>query len=86
MSDLQAQFEAAAEDVKKLSRRPDDDTLLELYGWYKQATAGDVTGKRPGFTEFAGRAKYDAWAGRKGISKDEAMRAYIRLVESLKRK
>ena len=86
MSDLQAQFEAAAEDVKKLSRRPDDDTLLELYGWYKQATAGDVTGKRPGFTDFAGRAKYDAWAGRKGISKDEAMRAYIRLVESLKRK
>ena len=86
MSDLQAQFEAAAEDVKKLSRRPDDDTLLELYGWYKQATAGDVTGKRPGFTDFAGRAKYDAWAWRKGISKDEAMRAYIRLVESLKRK
>ncbi len=86
MSDLQAQFEAAAEDVKKLSRRPDDDTLLELYGWYKQATAGDVTGKRPGFTDFAGRAKHDAWAGRKGISKDEAMRAYIRLVESLKQK
>jgi len=86
MSDLQAQFEAAAEDVKKLSRRPDDDTLLELYGWYKQATAGDVTGKRPGFTDFAGRAKYDAWAGRKGISNEEAMRAYIRLVESLKQK
>jgi acyl-CoA-binding protein len=86
MSDLQTQFEAAAEDVKKLPRRPDDDTLLELYSWYKQATAGDVTGKRPGFTDFAGRAKYDAWAGRKGISKDEAMRAYIRLVESLKQR
>jgi len=85
MSDLQAQFEAAAEDVKKLSRRPDDDTLLELYGWYKQATVGDVTGKRPGFTDFAGRAKYDAWAECKGISKHEAMTAYIRLVESLKK-
>jgi acyl-CoA-binding protein len=83
MSDLLAQFEAAAEDVKKLSRRPDDDKLLELYSGYKQATVGDVTGKRPGFTDFAGRAKYDAWAGRKGISKDEAMRAYIRLVGSL---
>ena len=84
MADLKAQFEAAAQEAQKLPSRPDSDALLKLYAFYKQATAGDVSGSRPGFTDFVGRAKYDAWAKLKGTSKDAAMRSYIELVARLK--
>lgn len=63
--------------VNGLSAAPPNDVLLRLYGLFKQATAGDVSGSRPGMMDFKGRAKYDAWAGRKGMSRDDAMRAYI---------
>lgn len=86
MSDLQTQFETAAADAQKLARRPDDQTLLKLYALYKQATAGDVEGKRPGFTDMAGRFKYDAWAKVKGMSNDEAKQAYVDMVEGMKAK
>ncbi len=63
--------------VNGLATAPPNDVLLRLYGLFKQATAGDVSGARPGMMDFKGRAKYDAWAGRKGMSRDDAMRAYI---------
>ena len=85
MAGLKADFEAAAEAVQKLPARPDNTTLLKLYGLYKQGTQGDVSGSRPGLIDFAGRAKYDAWAELKGTSKDAAMRAYVALVEKLQR-
>ncbi|MBI3943863.1 MAG: acyl-CoA-binding protein [Chloroflexi bacterium] len=85
MSDLQARFEAAAQDVQHLPSRPDNDTLLKLYALYKQATVGDISGSRPGFTDFAGRAKYDAWSRVKGTGKEAAMQAYINLVATLRR-
>jgi len=81
--DLQARFEAAAKVATKLPQRPDNNTLLKLYAYYKQATAGDVQGKRPGFTDFAGRAKYDAWKKLKGMPQNVAMKRYIKLVEKL---
>lgn len=84
MSDLKKQFEAAAADSKKLPERPSNDVLLQLYALYKQGTDGDVEGKRPGFTDMVGRAKYDAWAAIKGTSTDDAMQRYIELVGSLK--
>ena len=83
MSDLNARFEAAVANSKTLSERPDNSTLLKLYALYKQATAGEVEGRRPGFTDMVGRAKYDAWAAIKGTAGDEAMNQYISLVESL---
>ncbi len=83
MSDLKTQFETAAQDVQKLARKPDDKTLLSLYAFYKQATAGDVTGGRPTGFDIVGKAKYDAWAKLKGTSKDMAMQAYIELVKRL---
>ena len=84
MSDLNATFEAAVAASKQLPEKPDNMTLLQIYALYKQATAGDVEGKRPGFTDMVGRAKFDAWAEKKGTSGDEAKQAYIDLIESLK--
>ena len=84
MSKLKNTFEAAVADSKKLPERPSNDVLLQLYALYKQATDGDVEGKRPGFTDMVGRAKYDAWAAIKGTTNDDAMKRYIELVESLK--
>ena len=84
MSDLKTQFEKAAQEAQKLPKKPDNDTLLRLYALYKQATVGDVSGKRPGFMDMVGQAKYDAWAKVKGTSKDAAMQSYIDLVNKLK--
>jgi diazepam-binding inhibitor (GABA receptor modulating acyl-CoA-binding protein) len=81
---LQEQFDQAQADSKNLSERPDNMTLLKIYALYKQASAGDVDGKRPGFTDMVGRAKFDAWDGLKGTSKDDAMQQYIDLIEELK--
>jgi len=84
MSKLEKTFEAAVADSKKLPERPSNDVLLQLYALYKQATDGDVEGKRPGFTDMVGRAKYDAWAAIKGTASDAAMTRYIELISSLK--
>ena len=81
MSALEDRFAQAQKDVNDLAERPDNDTLLMLYALYKQATQGDVSGSRPGMLDVRGRAKFDAWAKRKGTSKDAAMEAYIALVE-----
>lgn len=83
MSDLEARFEQARQDVKTLSKRPGNDDLLSLYAHFKQATEGDVQGKRPGFTDMVGRAKYDAWAKLEGASAEDAMQAYVDKVDSL---
>ena len=84
MSELSTQFEQAVADSKNLPERPDNMTLLKLYALYKQATTGDVDGKRPGFTDMVGRAKWDAWNELKGTGRDDAMKQYIALVDSLK--
>lgn len=80
---LEEEFEEAAERVKQLSERPENDTLLELYALYKQGTEGDVTSDKPSRIKFRERAKHDAWEEREGMSKKEAKRAYIDLVEDL---
>jgi diazepam-binding inhibitor (GABA receptor modulator, acyl-CoA-binding protein) len=84
MADLQTAFEQAAIDAKALPSKPDNDALLNLYALYKQATAGDVQGNRPGMMDFVGRAKYDAWAKLKGTPRADAMQRYVDLVARLK--
>lgn len=84
MADLKKQFEQAVADSKQLPEKPDNTTLLKIYSLYKQASEGDVEGKRPGFTDLVGRAKWDAWSLLKGMGTDEAMQAYVDLIESLK--
>jgi acyl-CoA-binding protein len=84
MSELKASFEKAVAESKELPERPDNQTLLQIYALYKQASEGDNAGTRPGFTDMVGRMKFDAWAGLKGKSSEEAMQEYIDLIESLK--
>ncbi|MFP8778462.1 acyl-CoA-binding protein [Hydrogenophaga sp. RWCD_12] len=83
MSDLKSRFDAAVAQSKNLSERPDNATLLKIYGLYKQGTVGDNTEKKPGFGDMVGRAKWDAWNGLKGTSQDEAQQQYIDLISSL---
>ena len=83
MSDLKAKFEAAVADSKNLSERPDNATLLKIYALYKQASVGDNTDKKPGFSDLVRRAKWDAWNGFKGTSSQDAMQQYVDLIESL---
>lgn len=83
MTDLAEQFKQAQKDVETLTSRPDNDDLLELYAFYKQGSVGDVEGKRPGFTDIKGRAKYDAWARLKGTDAQSAMRGYVDKVNAL---
>lgn len=83
MSDLKTQFEAAVANSKNLSERPDNATLLKLYALYKQASAGDNSEPKPGFSDMVARAKWDAWNGLKGKTSDEAMQQYIDLIDSL---
>ncbi|MBI2841449.1 MAG: acyl-CoA-binding protein [Acidobacteria bacterium] len=85
MSQLSTKFEKAAKDVKALPKRPDNETLLKLYALYKQATAGDVSGGRPGIFDLEGRAKYDAWTKVKGTKNEDAMKSYVDVVEKLKK-
>ncbi len=78
-------FAEAKARVEKLSARPANEDLLDLYGLFKQATEGDVTGSRPGMLDLKGRAKYDAWARRKGMAAEEARKKYVALVDRLEK-
>jgi diazepam-binding inhibitor (GABA receptor modulator, acyl-CoA-binding protein) len=81
MSDTKKKFDKAVKDVTKAKTDPGNDLKLRLYANFKQGTEGDVVGERPGFTDFVGRAKYDAWAKLKGKTQEEAQKEYIKLVE-----
>lgn len=85
MGDLKMQFEAAAKAVMELPERPDNDVLLRLYALFKQGAEGDVNGPKPGFFDFVGSAKFEAWEKLKGMSEDDAKRKYIELVAKLTR-
>lgn len=81
---LQKKFDKAVADSKKLTERPDNETLLKLYALYKQATEGDNETKKPGMMDMVGRAKWGAWDELKGTDSEDAMQQYIDLIESLK--
>ena len=84
MADLKTDFDQAVADSKNLPEKPGNADLLKLYALYKQATVGDAEGDRPAMTDMVGRAKWDAWQALQGKPKDEAMREYVDLVESLR--
>ena len=80
---LPERFADAQARVKTLTQAPSTSELLELYALYKQGSSGDVDGKRPGMLDIKGRAKWDAWAGKKGQTREQAMEAYVALVDRL---
>lgn len=84
MSDLQARFEQAQIDVKQLSERPSNMSLLRLYALFKQGGEGDAHGDKPGMTDFVGRYKFEAWEALRGTAREQAMEQYIALVEELR--
>ncbi|KAG6373389.1 acyl-CoA-binding protein [Boletus reticuloceps] len=81
---LQEKFDKAVKYVQSLPEsgplKPDQDTKLKYYGYYKQATIGDVNTGRPGLMDFVGKAKWDAWNTVKGTSKEDAQKAYVELL------
>ena len=84
MSDLEKEFEKAAEEIKKSNLSLDNDTLLELYGYYKQGLEGDCNIEEPGFFDFRAKAKYNAWNAHKGkLTKEKAMKYYIKKTNNL---
>jgi diazepam-binding inhibitor (GABA receptor modulating acyl-CoA-binding protein) len=84
-TDVKQLFEQAVEDSKELSDRPSNDSVLQLYAFYKQATEGDFSvDPPPNAFDFVAKAKYDAWAALKGTTKEAAMQEYIDLVHKLK--
>lgn len=83
MADLEQKFNAAAEEVKAFTKRPADNELLELYALYKQGTVGDNTTEKPGMLDFKGKAKWQAWVDKKGMTKEAAQQAYVDLAAEL---
>lgn len=83
MTEINSRFEQASIAAKSLPERPDNNTMLQLYALFKQGSAGDVSGKKPGMFDFVGVAKYDAWEKLKGLSSEDAMQQYIDLVTKL---
>ena len=83
MSSNENAFERAAEAVKQLEEKPDNDTLLKLYALFKQGSEGDVAGEKPGFFDFVGAAKYEAWESLAGMSQEDAQAQYVALVKAL---
>lgn len=83
--DLKEQFEQAVAESKSLPEKPGNDTLLQLYSLYKQASEGDINANPPSNPfDFVAKAKYEAWAGLKGKSSTEAMTEYVELIKKLK--
>ncbi len=87
MSDLQQKFQDTVDFVQNSDGdvQLSNEQKLQMYALYKQATEGDVSGKKPGMMDFVGRAKFSAWEELKGFSKEQAMTKYINEVEALKR-
>mgnify|MGYP001822747936 CR=1 FL=1 len=82
-TELADKFEQAAVAAKSLPERPDDATMLKLYALYKQGSSGDVSGSKPGFFDFVGVAKYEAWEKLAGLTQEVAQQQYIDLLAKL---
>ena len=83
---LKETFEQAVAESKQLTSRPDNNTLLQLYSLYKQATDGDAPDEGPSNPfDIVGKAKHGAWAKLKGVLPDNAMQQYIDIVARLKK-
>ena len=83
MGQIENDFVSACQVVEQMYTRLGNSTVRKVYALYKQATVGDVTGKRPGVLRIRDRIKFDSWSSISGMSKDDAKLAYIGLVKNL---
>ncbi|KAG9014033.1 hypothetical protein FRB94_000230 [Tulasnella sp. JGI-2019a] len=84
---MSAKFEKAVSIVNSLPSdgpiQTNNDQKLKFYSLYKQASVGDCDTTRPGFMDFTGKAKWDAWNARKGTSKETAQEEYVELLKDI---
>ena len=80
--ELEEKFLKYSEKIKKATSL-DNDTLLSLYGLYKQATVGECNIEEPYKIYYKEHAKYKAWINNKDMSKENSMKAYIKLVKKI---
>ena len=83
MSRVDDDFSDACHKVEELYIRLNNSTIRKIYAYYKQATVGDITGKRPSVLRLRERIKFESWSSISGMSKDDAKIAYIDLVNNL---
>jgi len=90
MASTSPAFQTAVVDSKKLTSKPGNDDLLELYGLFKVANDEDFSkAAAPGMFDLKGKAKYNAWkkvAVEDGLTADEAQDKYVKKVEEMKEK
>lgn len=77
------EFLNAAEYVKKLKSTPNNNELLLLYGYYKQATCGNNTNQHPGVLNFKAKEKWNSWEKNKDMTVHNSEVEYIKLVNTL---
>ncbi len=79
-----ATFEEVVAFVNKQKGVP-DAVQLELYALYKLATVGTAAakGSKPGWLDFVGQAKYNAWSGLGDVGQDEARVRYVAVVDRI---
>jgi diazepam-binding inhibitor (GABA receptor modulating acyl-CoA-binding protein) len=80
---LEKEFLSAAENIKNSGKNLDNDTLLKLYGYYKQGTVGDCNTECPSFWNVKDKSKWEAWEQHKGMKKNHSMKKYIKIVIKL---
>lgn len=73
---------ALANSSKNSSKKLSDQQLLQLYAHFKQAEIGPCNTPQPSFLNFKENAKWKAWKELGSMSKDQAQRKYVELVNA----
>lgn len=87
MAQIEKRFNSAVNVIRGLpksgSYQPSNDTMLRFYSYFKQATLGPCTQKKPPFWDVVGRAKYDSYKRLGNMSKDRAMELYVNELKNI---
>ena len=84
MTTISPEFNNAANDVFKLTKKPSQEVMLKLYGLYKRVTVGSPPVGEPSVFNLKENAKWKAWDYTRRYSRKTAETMYIDLVNSLK--
>jgi acyl-CoA-binding protein len=60
-----------------------NEVKLKFYGLYKVSTCGKNKTEQPGFFDFVGKAKWNAWNEVSNYTKEQAMTKYVELLNEL---